>query len=94
MLRVAVVLYLLCSTAVLAGQATGQFQVGITITGKSRSPIPSANSDGATANAAALPFRAKAGRAPRIGYCSWMHPSFNPATATYRSGDGSIHRCE
>jgi hypothetical protein len=98
MWKPAIVFYLLGTSAVLAGQGSGQFQVGITITGKGGSPASSASSNttgAATASASAGPlFRAKIGPRRRVGYCSWMYPSFNPATGTYVGNDGRPHSCE
>ncbi len=95
MLRWAIVFFILfCSSAALAAQATGQFQVGITITGKSGA-APRANTmAAAAANAAAVTSSSstqRGGEHPvRIGTCSYSPAS--AASGLYQDSSGRIYQ--
>jgi hypothetical protein len=87
-------LCLLWPCSVSAGQATGQFSVGITITGKRASPTPAAGGAAAEAAASARTKSfAKAVYPRRVRNCSTKYLSYDPATRTYIGHDGNVHRC-
>jgi hypothetical protein len=87
-------LCLLWSSAVCAGEAKGQFQVGITITGKRASSAPAlpAAPEQAAAGAAAAAF-AKAATPKRVRRCLARSRSYDPAPRIHVAGAGSVHRC-
>jgi BA14K-like protein len=77
-----------------AGQATGQFQVGITITGKRAASSPG-SSDAATEpapRARAAPF-ADVVYPRRVRHCLTRYRTYDPAARTYIGHDGKTHRC-
>jgi hypothetical protein len=96
MLRLAVLLaYLLSACGACAGQATGQFQVGITITGKRASPAPGSSNgpSGPISATTGASSPAAAARLKRIRQCDWIRRTYGLAAHAYIDRDGKIHRC-
>jgi len=95
MLRLAIVMYLLSPSPLLAETAIGRFDVGITITGKSGTSTnlkPAATGTLVNPTAISTPG-AIVGSTEWLAYCSSRYRSFNPATGVYFGTDGEYHFC-
>jgi len=88
-------LCLLWPSVVCAGQATAQFHVGITITGKRSSTTPASGGAPAVPAAGIAPKSSLAYAAypTRARQCASKFRSYSLVTRTYIGRDGSIHRC-
>ena len=83
----------LCPSVVSAGEASGQFQVGITITGKRASTPASGRAAAEAALAAEHHASGNVAYPKQVRYCMAKYRSYHPATGTYHGRDGKTHRC-
>ena len=97
MFRFALVLCLLGTTTALAEQASGQFAVGITITGSKRGSLPM-GPETVAVNSKAAPVAPPSADTIRDSnwtvYCLSRYGSFDPQTGAYIDGDGHRHYCQ
>ena len=97
MFRFAFVLCLLGPATALAQQASGQFAVGITITGNKRGSLP-IGPETAAVNSKTAPVAPPGADANRDSnwtvYCLSRYGSFDPQTGAYIDGDGRRHYCQ
>jgi hypothetical protein len=75
--------YLLCSHAAFAGQASGQFQVGITITGKPASPGAGSGIEPEPPVTAKPTTSGSAIPAKRLQFCVKQARMFDPLSGSY-----------
>ena len=97
MFKFALVLCLLGPATAFAEQASGQFAVGITITGSKRGSLPN-SSETLAVNSKSAPVAPPTADATRdinrTGYCSSRYGSYDPQTGAYIDGDGRSHYCK